>query len=292
MTTNLYAQSIEVELWNGKIPNAIPNLEYEEIKVFEDSVLVKVSQVKIPTITIFEPKKPNGTAVVICPGGGYLHLAINKEGYKVAEWLNKLGITAIVLKYRLPSDAIMKEKEIGSLQDAQEAIRYARRNAKKWNISENKIGIMGFSAGGHLASTLATHYNDVIYKVGDTASAKPNFSILIYPVISMDDEITHKGSKVNLLGKSPSKETIQKYSNEKQVDSLTPKAFLIHATDDKSVVVENSIKYYLALKSKNITSELHLYEKGGHGFGLGKEDTSQFWTKDCENWLKLNRYLD
>ncbi len=108
----------------------------------------------------------------------------------------------------------------------------------------------------------------------------------------MDDEITHKGSKVNLLGKSPSKEAIQKYSNEKQVDSLTPKAFLIHATDDKSVVVENSIKYYLALKSKNITSELHLYEKGGHGFGLGKEDTSQFWTKDCENWLKLNRYLD
>lgn len=292
MTTNLYAQSIEVELWNGKIPNAIPNLEYEEIKVFEDSVLVKVSQVKIPTITIFKPKKPNGTAVVICPGGGYLHLAINKEGYKVAEWLNKLGITAIVLKYRLPSDAIMKEKEIGSLQDAQEAIRYVRRNAKKWNISENKIGIMGFSAGGHLASTLATHYNEVIYKVGDTASAKPNFSILIYPVISMDDEITHKGSKVNLLGKLPSKETIQKYSNEKQVDSLTPKAFLIHATDDKSVVVENSIKYYLALKSKNITSELHLYEKGGHGFGLGKEDTSQFWTKDCENWLKLNRYLD
>ncbi|WP_445458114.1 alpha/beta hydrolase [Flavobacterium sp. HNIBRBA15423] len=292
MTTNLYAQSIEVELWNGKIPNAIPNLEYEEIKVFEDSVLVKVSQVKIPTITIFKPKKPNGTAVVICPGGGYLHLAINKEGYKVAEWLNELGITAIVLKYRLPSDAIMKEKEIGSLQDVQEAIRYVRRNAKKWNISKNKIGIMGFSAGGHLASTLATHYNDVIYKVKDTASAKPNFSILIYPVISMDDEITHKGSKVNLLGKSPSKEAIQKYSNEKQVDSLTPKAFLIHATDDKSVVVENSIKYYLALKSKNITSELHLYEKGGHGFGLGKEDTSQFWTKDCENWLKLNSYLD
>lgn len=292
MTTNLYAQSIEVELWNGKIPNAIPNLEYEEIKVFEDSVLVKVSQVKIPTITIFKPKKPNGTAVVICPGGGYLHLAINKEGYKVAEWLNKLGITAIVLKYRLPSDAIMKEKEIGSLQDVQEAIRYVRRNAKKWNISKNKIGIMGFSAGGHLASTLATHYNDVIYKVRDTASAKPNFSILIYPVISMDDEITHKGSKVNLLGKSPSKEAIQKYSNEKQVDSLTPKAFLIHATDDRSVVVENSIKYYLALKSKNITSELHLYEKGGHGFGLGKEDTSQFWTKDCENWLKLNSYLD
>lgn len=287
---NLNAQSYEVNLWDNEIPNSINNSTYEEIQVFEDSVLVKVSQVKTPTLTIFKPKNPNGTAIVICPGGGYLHLALNKEGYKVAEWLNSLGITSVVLKYRLPSDKIMKDKSIGPLQDAQEAIRYVRRNAKNWNLNENKIGIMGFSAGGHLASTLATKYDDVVYKVSDSTSSKPDFSILIYPIISMDNEITHKGSKKYLLGSNLSKEVIEEYSNEKQVDSLTTKTFLVHATDDKSVPVENSINYYLALKKNKVPAEMHLYEKGGHGFGLGKEDTSQFWTKDCEFWLKMNNY--
>lgn len=289
MTINLYAQSYEVKLWEKEIPNSIINTTYEEIKVFEDSILQSVSQVKIPTLTIFKPQVANGTTIVICPGGGYSHLAINKEGYKVAQWLNTLGITAIVLKYRLPSDAIMKDKTIGPLQDAQEAIRYVRRNAKEWNLNENKIGIMGFSAGGHLASTLATHYNDVVYKVSDKISAKPDFSILIYPVISMEKDVTHKGSKKNLLGTSPSKELVAKYSNEKEVDSLTSPTFLVHATDDTVVPVENSINYYLALKNNKVLTEMHLYERGGHGFGLGKADTSQFWTKDCELWLQLNQ---
>lgn len=290
MTINLNAQSCEVNLWEKDIPNSVINSNYEEVQVFEDSILVKVSQVKIPTLTIFKPKTPNETTVIICPGGGYLHLSIHKEGYKVAEWLNSLGITAIVLKYRLPSDSIMQDKSIGPLQDAQEAIRYVRRNAKKWNLSENKIGIMGFSAGGHLASTLATKYDEILYKVSDSTSAKPDFSILLYPVISMDNSITHKGSKTNLLGSNPTKALIEKFSIEKQVNSLTPKTFLVHATDDKSVPVENSMNYYLALKDNNIAVEMHIYEKGGHGFGLGKESTSQFWTKDCEKWLKLNNF--
>lgn len=292
MTLNLNAQSYEVNLWENEIPNSITNSTYEEIQIFEDSILVKVSQVKIPTLTIFKPEKPNGTAVVICPGGGYLHLAINKEGYKVAEWLNSLGITAVVLKYRLPSDKIMKDKSIGPLQDAQEAMRYVRKNAKNWNLDENKIGVMGFSAGGHLASTLATKYDKVVYNLTDSTSAKPNFSILIYPVISMEESITHKGSKSNLLGQNPLKEIENYFSNETQVNDLTPPTFLVHATDDKSVLVENSINYFMALKQNNILTELHIYEAGGHGFGLGNNEINMNWNDQCKNWLKFNSFLD
>lgn len=286
VTFNLNAQSYEVNLWDKEIPNSITDSTYHEIQVFEDSILVKVSQVKVPTLTIFKPKKPNGIAIVICPGGGYLHLAINKEGYKVAEWLNSLGITAIVLKYRLPSDLIMKDKSIGPLQDVQEAMRYVRKNAKDWNLNENKIGVMGFSAGGHLASTLATHYNKIVYEVLDGSSAKPNFSILIYPVISMEETITHKGSKNNLLGKSPSKAIVDEFSNDKQVDSLMSPTFIVHATDDRSVPVENSIMYYLALNNNNVATELHVYNEGGHGFGLGNNEINRNWTVLFNNWIK------
>ncbi len=186
----------------------------------------------------------------------------------------------------------MQDKTIGPLQDAQEALRFVRRNAKKYSIDSDKIGIMGFSAGGHLASTLATHYNQNVYKVSDSTSAKPNFSILIYPVISMEEGTTHNGSKNNLLGEDASKEITVKYSNEKQVNAETPKTFLVHATDDGSVPVENSINYYLALKNNGVFAEIHLYQQGGHGFGLGVKSTSQFWAKDCENWLKINNLMD
>jgi acetyl esterase/lipase len=232
--------------------------------------------------------KPNQTAIIIFPGGGYSHLSMDKEGTKVAEWLNTLGIAAFVLKYRLPSDLIMKNKTIGPLQDAQEAIRYVRENAAKWNINPNKIGVLGFSAGGHLAATLSTHYDDKVYETKSKISARPDFSLLIYPVISMENEITHKGSQTSLLGKNPSKELIDSFSNEKKVTAQTPPTFIVHATDDTAVLPENSINYYLALKRNGITSELHLYEKGGHGFGPGLKDTSKFWTKDCEEWLKSN----
>ena len=147
---------------------------------------------------------------------------------------------------------------------------------------------MGFSAGGHLASTLSTHYMDKVYDVTDGVSAKPNFSILIYPVISMNSKITHKGSRNNLLGEKPTNVLIEKYSNELQVNSNTPKTFLIHATDDKVVPVENSINYYLALKNNQVSAELHLFENGGHGFGLGIEETSKSWTTLLQNWLLFN----
>jgi predicted esterase len=170
-------------------------------------------------------------------------------------------------------------------------IKIVRKNAKEWKLDENKIGIIGFSAGGHLASTLATKFNEKTYTSTDTISARPDFTLLIYPVISMKNEITHSGSKTSLLGKQPSKSLIKRFSNEENITNQTPMAFIVHASDDKSVSVMNSINYYLALKEKKIDAELHLYEKGGHGFGLDSKETSQFWIIDCSNWLKKHNFL-
>ncbi|MEN2488621.1 alpha/beta hydrolase [Flavobacterium sp. B11] len=288
---SMSAQNQVIPLWD-KIPDEVKASNYKEKEVLKNGKMESTSQVSVPTLSIFIPKeaKPNQTAVVICPGGGYTHLAFDKEGTKVAEWFNSLGIAAFVLKYRMPSDLTMKNKNVGPLQDAQEAIRYVRQNASKWNIDPNKIGILGFSAGGHLASTASTHYDDKVYESAYKVSARPDFSLLIYPVISMENEITHKGSQTNLLGNNPSKELIDSFSNEKKVTSTTPPTFLIHATDDTVVIPENSINYYLALKKNGVSAELHIYEKGGHGFGLGVGDTSKFWTRDCAEWLKANNY--
>ena len=282
-----------IPVWNQSIPGAVKASDYLEKEVIKDEELQSTSQVSVPTLALYLPKKEtaNQSAVLIFPGGGYSHLAMHKEGKKVALWLNSLGITAFVLKYRLPTDRVMKDKTIGPLQDAQEAIRMIRRNAKEWNIDPAKIGVLGFSAGGHLASTLATHYLDKVYDA-DTISARPDFSILIYPVISMEEGITHNGSKVNLLGANAVKELVDKYSNEKQIDANTPKTFLIHASDDKVVPVENSIQYYMNLKKFNVPVEMHLYENGGHGFGLGTKGTHTEWPKACEKWLTENVLLN
>lgn len=287
----LQAQNQIIPLWN-KIPGEIKAANYTEKETLKDGKVQSTALVTTPTLTVFLPKesKPNQTAVIIFPGGGYMHLAIDKEGTKVAEWFNSIGIVAFVLKYRLPSDLIMKDKTIGPLQDAQESIRYVRQNASKWNIDPNKVGVMGFSAGGHLASTLSTHYDAKVYETASAVSARPDFSLLIYPVISMQNDITHKGSQTNLLGQNPSPELIDSFSNEKRVTAQTPPTFLIHATDDGVVLPENSINYYLALKKNKVTAELHLYENGGHGFGLGIGDTNKYWTRQCEDWLKSNKF--
>ncbi len=287
------AQEKTILLWEGKIPEEII-VNYEETEIYKDNELQSVSKVTVPTITIYTPSeiKANGTAVIIFPGGGYSHLSMNKEGKKVAKWLNSLGITAYLLKYRMPDDRTMKDKTIGPLQDAQEAVRMVRRNAKKWNLDASKIGVMGFSAGGHLAATLSIHFTEITYDSIENTSSRPDFTILIYPVISMQNEIANKGSKEKLLGLNPSSELIKKFSCDLNVNADTPKTFIVHATDDQSVPVENSINYYLALKNNKIQCELHLYEKGGHGFGLGLIDTSKNWTQDCENWLKNNSYTN
>ena len=293
MNLSAFSQNKEIPLWD-KVPDEIISKEYsEKIVTDKNGIAQDARKVTQPTLTAYfaDRQKSNGTAIIICPGGGYGMLAINKEGFKVAEWLNGLGITAFVLKYRLPSDLIMKNKTVGPLQDAQQAMRLVRRNALQWKLNPNKIGIIGFSAGGHLASTLSTHYNDKVYVPVDTTSAKPNFSILIYPVISMQEGITHQGSKDNLLGQNADTQRADYYSNEKQVNAATPKAFLVHATDDKAVPVENSINYYLALKKEKVAAEMHLYENAGHGFGLGVKGTSASWPQTCEKWLAANNLM-
>ncbi len=290
---SLSAQTRTINLWNGNVPEAIPNTTFKQ-KVDSADNWIKMRFVTDPSLDMYPAPadKANGTAVIICPGGGYWGLAIVHEGVQIAEWLNSQGITAFVLKYRLPDDAIMKDKSIGPMQDGQEAIRMVRRNAKEWGISPNKIGIMGFSAGGHLASTLSTHFNEKVYEPIDSTSARPDFSLLIYPVISMDKNITHNGSRSKLLGENPSPEQVKRFSNELQVCSETPPAFLVHSMDDGVVPVQNSIEYGLALKRNNIPCELHLYEKGGHGYGLGRSsDTKSNWPEACHQWLDTRGFL-
>lgn len=288
------AQTKVIKLWPKGVPNSKSNPSYKSV-IDSSQGWTFEKNISDPTIGFYPaPKeKANGTAVIICPGGGYSVLAIKHEGSKVAEWLNGLGVTAFVLKYRLPDTAIMINKTIGPLQDAQRAMRIVRRRAKEWNINPDRIGIMGFSAGGHVASTLSTHYNQKVYNPVDSTSARPDFSILIYPVISMKASITHMGSRINLLGKHPSQKLVNLYSNELQVNKSTPPAFLVQSIDDNVVPVMNSIDYMLALKKYDIPCELHLYERGGHGYGLGRtKDTESSWPEACARWLKMHGLID
>ena len=280
------AQSIaEMELYKGRVPNSTnaPNNEYTTIG---DDKVMRVAKVSIPSITMFKPAQQNGMSVIICPGGGYSILAWNKEGTKVAEEFNKWGITAFILRYRLPDDTTMVDKSIAPLQDAQQAVRLVRSNAAEWGIDKNKIGIMGFSAGGHLASTAATHFTfKADPKSNDTTSVRPDFAILIYPVISFDTSFAHIGSRHKLIGANPPADKIAFFSNELQVTSNTPPTFLVHAGDDKSVPVENSIRFYQACIKNKAPVEMHLYPKGGHGFGLNNTTTTDNWTERLKNWL-------
>lgn len=287
-STSIKAQQKVIKLWPDKIPDAIENSNYKEVDQSNASGIYRISKVTNPTLTVFTPTKENanGTAIIICPGGGYIHLAFAKEGVEVAKWLNSFGVTAFVLKYRLPSSKIMKNKSIGPLQDAQRAMRIVRGNAKQWNLNPDKIGIMGFSAGGHLAASLSTLYNQKVYN-SNTVSARPDFSILLYPVISMEASITHAGSRRNLLGTHPTQAEIKHFSCNLQVNKNTPPAFLVQAENDHTVPVQNSIDYFIALKRFNIPAELHIFQKGGHGFGLAKKGgTESYWPKLCENWLR------
>lgn len=291
--SKINAQSKVIPVWNGKIPGSVSNPAYIA-QTDSDSNWVWAKNISTPVMDVYlaPSGKANGTAVVICPGGGYSVLAIKHEGAQIAQWFNSMGITAIVLKYRLPEESIMVDKTIGPLQDAQEAIRSVRRHAKEWNINPSKVGIMGFSAGGHLASTLSTHYNDKVYDVANETSARPDFSILIYPVISMDTTITHRGSRDKLLGTKPSEALWQRFSNELQVNAQTPPAFLVHSLNDNVVPVQNSINYALAMAKYKVPCELHIYEKGGHGYGLGRSNgTESTWGEACKNWLKMRGLL-
>ena len=267
----------EIPLYDKNIPNN-RNVADPETVVERGKNNRAFINTAVPTLTIFQPEKPNGQAIIICPGGGYAKTAFDKEGTLVAKELVAKGMTCFVLKYRIPQDLTNIDKSLAPLQDAQQAIRYARKNSETYNIDRNQIGIMGFSAGGHLAASTATHFQkNADHNETDTTSVRPDFVALIYPVISFTDELTHQGSRINLIGKNPKQSEVSKWSNEKQVTADSPPAFLVHAADDKAVPVGNSFAYYAACLDHNIKAEMHLYPNGGHGFGLYNVTTEDYW---------------
>jgi len=284
-----FSQTLTIKLWPDGIPGSITDPSYVEKITTVDGRITRCERVVNPDLSVFlpAPDKANGAAVLICPGGGYGALAFDHEGNAIAKWLNDNGIAGIILKYRLPSDQIMKDKSTGPLQDAQEAMRVIRRNASDWKIDPGKVGVIGFSAGGHLASTLSTHYAEKVYEVKDNSSARPDFSLLIYPVVSFDTTITHRGSRNNLIGIKPDARLVERFSNELQITNETPPAFLVHSADDKAVPVMNSIGYFKGLQKNNIPAELHVFQKGGHGYGLAIDrGTESSWPDLCIRWLK------
>jgi acetyl esterase/lipase len=283
-------QSFTLPLWpEGQVPNY---RDIGEKEIHDSTDVVRIRNVQNPDIAVFLPakKSANGQAVIICPGGGYWILAYDWEGSDVAKWLNSKGIAAVVLKYRLPSSPTNIIPHKTPLLDAQRAMRMVRHHAAAWNIDPEQVGIMGFSAGGHLASTLATHYDQGNLNSTDPVekhSCRPDFSILMYPVISSDPAIWHQGSFKALLGENPSQEMLDYYSNEKQVNADTPPAILIHSADDKAVPVQNSIRYFEALLANNIPAEMHIYPFGGHGYSLALDKGYlASWTDRVIDWMR------
>ena len=242
-------EPIVMNLWPNGAPNSNGLTGTEE-----DLKGGRVANVVNPSITVYRPAKPNGMAIMMCPGGGYARLAMNHEGHDWAPFFNNMGIATVVLKYRMPHGVCQVP-----LEDAEEAMRLVRRNAKQWNINPDQVGIMGSSAGGHLASTLATRSK------GDAAA---NFQILFYPVITMDPSFTHLGSHDNLLGKDAKKKLEREYSNDLQVTRVTPRAFIVLSDNDHAVLPVNGVNYYFECYRHDVPASLHVYPTGGHGWGI------------------------
>lgn len=269
MSTLLSAQKpVEIPLW----PNGAPNtngLTGDQ----EDLDGGRVANVVNPTITVYRPAKPNGMTILMCPGGGYARLAMNHEGHDMASWFNTQGITYAVLKYRMPNG----NREV-PLSDAEQAIRIIRQHAKEWGINPNQVGVMGASAGGHLAASLSTLYS--------SDETRPDFQILLYPVVTMM-QVTRGNTRTALLGKNPTMEQIQKFSAELQVTPDTPQAFIALTSDDPSVAPYHGVNYYLALQKNKVPATLHVYPTGGHGWGFQDHfKYKQQWTQELEKWLR------
>jgi len=284
VSLNLAAQQT-IPLYPSAIPNSI-GYPMKEIRMERDGQLLGYRSISQPTLAVYLPdeKIATGAAVVICPGGGYGMESYRLEGTNIAEAFVKKGIAAFILKYRLPSDSIMPDKSVGPLQDAQQAIKTVRQRAEEWKLNPARIGIMGFSAGGHLASTTGTHFNKSYIPNDENISLRPDFMILIYPVISMKEGLTHGGSRTNLLGKTPSEEQTALFSNELQVNTNTPPTWITHTGDDTVVPVENSILFYKELVRNKVPAEMHLYPAGNHGFVL-KLPTDE-WMQPLFDWMQ------
>ena len=271
-------------------PNQIVVANEEKEDIYNGITIV--SKVTEPAYQYFRVKGDNikRPCVIIYPGGGYFILASGHEGVDVAKFFNSIGVNAMVVKYRIPNDKAQVDKSIAPLQDAQQAMLLARSNAADWGIDANKIGIMGFSAGGHLAASLSSHYADVKIDNPLNISLRPNFQILIYPVITMND-FGHAGSKENLIGKNPTDAQVQYYCNELNVNDQTPPAFIVHAKNDDAVPVQNAYEYDKALKANKVASTLYLFEKGGHGFGMINPTSTVQWTTPLTEWLRERKII-
>jgi len=284
------AQEFKLPLYNGEIPNSIKTNDKEVIQNGGD--ITCIDHVQNPDIAVFLPTKKfaTGQAVIICPGGGYWVLAYDYEGTDIAKYLNSIGVAAFVLKYRLPVYGNCKIPHMAPLMDAQRAMRMVRSNAAKWNINPGKIGIMGFSAGGHLASTLGTHFdngNPVAKDSIERVSCRPDFMILVYPVITFTDSCMHSGSREALLGKNPDPKLVKLYSNELQVTPNTPPTLIVTAVDDSAVPVKNSLLMFDALQKNKVPVEMHILSEGEHGFGLAMySEHINEWSTYMKLWLK------
>ncbi len=288
ITFSLNAQDITLKVWPNGAPNHNGMDEPEE--KFEGVRVRNVSEAEM-YVYLPEKEKNTGAAMVICPGGGYWIEAMDHEGYQMAEWLQERGVAGIVLKYRLPYG----HHEIPS-GDARQAMRIVRSNAEEWGIHPEKIGIAGSSAGGHLASTVGTRFdygNKESSVPLDKISSRPDFMLLLYPVITFREEFGHMGSRKNLIGEGNNWELVEKYSNELHVSPETPPTFLVLADDDKSVVPRNSVEFYLALKKNNVPAEMHIFAEGGHGFGMNKKTLPvDNWPELFYNWLKAVKVIN
>lgn len=289
LSGTMFAQDAIIPLWpQDRIPNRVGS---DEKEAHVQNGILRISNVQVPSLEIYLPAAQNATgeAMLIFPGGGYQILAYDWEGTDIAKFLNGKGIAGIVVKYRLPSSASQKDKQNVPLIDAQRALRMVRSKASEFNIQASKIGILGFSAGGHLAATLGTRFDEKMYDPVDeidTLSARPDFMALGYPVITFG-AMTHRGSKGNLIGENPKAEMTTYFSNEKHVTKNTPPTFLVHASDDLGVPVENSLLFYKALKDAGVSATMHIYPKGGHGFSLARNDAHlRGWTERMFEWLE------
>jgi acetyl esterase/lipase len=288
LLVGLKAQNAIIPLYT-EIPPGNKDIEVQEKWATSGSGSATVTQVTIPELWQFsdgdESPKP---AIIICPGGGYRYEAYEHEGKQVAQWLSELGFQAFVLKYRLPDEDLFENSTYVPLADARNAIALIRKDAKKLGVNPHKVGIMGFSAGGHLAGSASVLFNHKIPYCASGKKVRPDFSILIYPVISMTDSLTHKGSKDALLGPNASQKMIDLFSLEKQVTSATPPTFILHAVDDRAVPPENTINYAKALREYDIPVREIILPEGGHGFGFRKESPAFEWTEHLAQWLNEN----
>ena len=286
------AEPPALPLYAGDIPNAIAAPDEEKLRDPADKFPFYLD-VSRPTLTPYRPAKQDAkrAAVIVLPGGGYRGVSILKEGYDVARAFNDMGVTAFVLKYRTPSDRHMKDKRRGPLQDVQQAIAMVRRDAARWQVDPARIGVMGFSAGGHLAATAGTLFKSPVLPQWSSADVRPDFLMLIYPVISFTGDSVHKGSREKLLGDAPSPADMQRFSAELAVSNETPATFLIHAADDTSVPVANSVRFFEALQARKIAAQLMIYPAGGHGYGLNNATTGDRWMERCRQWLQSQGWI-